>query len=60
MAYVRYAWVANRISESDMAALYKMKTQTRRPITKLVAEAVGQYVREATPVMGKSQRRPEK
>jgi len=46
MSYPKYAWVGNRIPESDMAALYKMKQQTRRPITELVAEAVSQYLKE--------------
>ncbi|MCZ7401071.1 MAG: hypothetical protein O8C61_02485 [Candidatus Methanoperedens sp.] len=48
MSYPKYAWVGNRISESDMVALYKMKQQTRRPITELVAEAVSQYIKEGS------------
>ncbi len=46
MTYTKYAWVGNKIAEQDMAALYKLKKQTRRPITELVAEAVSRYVRE--------------
>ncbi|GEM_PF-1926668 len=42
--YPRYAWAGNRISDDDMAALYHLKMQLRRPITSLVAEAVSQYV----------------
>ena len=46
MSYPRYTWVGNKISEEDMAALYKRKKATRKPITAMVAEAVSQYVRE--------------
>ncbi len=46
MTYTKYAWVGNKIAESDMAALYKLKIQTKRPITELVAEAISRYVRE--------------
>ncbi len=45
MSYPKYGWVGNRIAEADMSALYKMKKQTRRPITALVAEAVSQWVK---------------
>ena len=44
MSYPRYTWVGNRIAESDMASLYRMKMKTRQPITALVAEAVSQYL----------------
>jgi hypothetical protein len=47
MSYPKYGWVGNRIAEADMASLYRMKMKTRRPITAMVAEAVGQYVKEA-------------
>ncbi len=43
-ARARYNWVGNRIAETDMASLYKMKQSTRRPITVLVAEAVSSYI----------------
>jgi len=46
MSYTRYSWVGNRISEEDMAALYKRKKATKKSITAMVAEAVSQYVRE--------------
>ncbi|WAM22374.1 MAG: hypothetical protein OI717_00165 (plasmid) [Candidatus Methanoperedens sp.] len=46
MSYTRYSWVGNKISEEDMAALYKRKKATRKPITAMVAEAVSQYVKE--------------
>ncbi len=45
MSYPKYGWVGNRIAEADMSALYKIKKQTRRPITELVAEAVSQWVK---------------
>jgi len=41
----RYNWVGNRILAEDMASLYKMKQDTRRPITVLVAEAVSEYIK---------------
>jgi hypothetical protein len=47
MSYPKFGWVGNKIADSDMAALYKKKQQTRNPITKMVAEAVSQYVKEA-------------
>jgi hypothetical protein len=45
MGYTKYAWVGSRISEADMADLYRMKLRTRRPITALVAEAVCAYIK---------------
>jgi len=44
MSCPKYGWVGNRIAESDMASLYRMKMKTRRPITAMVAEAVSQYL----------------
>ena len=44
MSYPRYAWIGNRISEEDMATLYRLKQQARKPITVIVAEAVSQYL----------------
>lgn len=44
MRYTKYTWVGNRISDADMADLYRMKLRTRRPITALVAEAVSSYI----------------
>lgn len=44
-ARARYNWVGNRIAQTDMASLYKMKQDTRRPITVLVAEAVSEYIK---------------
>ena len=46
MSYPRYTWVGNKISEEDMAALYRIKMKSRRPITAMVAEAVSKYVKE--------------
>lgn len=45
MSYPKYGWIGNKISESDMSALYGMKMKTRRPITELVAEAVSQWIK---------------
>ena len=45
MGYTKYTWVGNRISDADMADLYRMKLRTRRPITALVAEAVCVYIK---------------
>jgi len=44
MSYPKYAWIGNRISEEDMKKLYEMKKTTRKPITKMVAEAVKLYL----------------
>jgi len=44
-SYRRYTWAANRITPEDMAQLYALKTKTRRPITKLIAEAVALYLK---------------
>lgn len=44
MTFPKYTWAANRISDSDMALLYRIKMQTHKPITQLVAEAVNQYL----------------
>jgi len=44
MGYTKYTWVGNRISDADMADLYRMKLRTHRPITALVAEAVSRYL----------------
>jgi predicted Mrr-cat superfamily restriction endonuclease len=46
MSYPRYTWVGNKISEEDMAAMYRMKLKSRKLITAMVAEAVSQYVKE--------------
>lgn len=46
MSYAKYGWVGNRISEEDMAALYKRKKATRKSITAMVAEAVSRYVKD--------------
>ncbi|MDW7726871.1 MAG: hypothetical protein SCH70_07115 [Candidatus Methanoperedens sp.] len=40
----RYAWAGNRIRDKDMAAMYRMKRQTSKPITQLAADAVSLYV----------------
>lgn len=44
MAFTKYTWVGNRISEKNMASLYKLKTTTRKPITEMVSEAVELYL----------------
>lgn len=44
MAFTKYTWVGNRISKENMASLYKLKTTTRKPITKMVSEAVELYL----------------
>ena len=43
-SYRSYSWVGNRISESDMAKLYRLKQIKRKPITCLVAEAVREFL----------------
>jgi len=46
MSYPKYGWVGNKISEEDMAVLYKRKKATKKSITAMVAEAVSQYVKD--------------
>ena len=41
----RYTWVGNKIPPEVMAELFRIKTEARRPITELVAEAVSMYVK---------------
>jgi hypothetical protein len=43
-SYRKFTWVGNRIPDEDMASLYRLKQETRKPITVLVAEAVSQYL----------------
>lgn len=40
----KYTWVGNQISEADMTELFKMKTSEHVPITRLVAEAVREFI----------------
>jgi len=42
--YRKYTWVGNRISDGDMAKLHKLKQETKRPITFMVAEAISMYL----------------
>ena len=44
MSYPKYAWIGNRISEEDMEELYRLKEATKKPITKMVAEAIALYL----------------
>jgi len=44
MSYPRYGWVGNKISEADMKRLYQLKLKNKKPITRMVAEAVKLYV----------------
>ena len=44
MSCPKYAWIGNSISEEDMASLYRLKQQAKKPITVLVAEAISQYL----------------
>ena len=45
MSYPKYQWVGNRISKTDMSALYRLKQETKKPITVLVSEAVSQFLK---------------
>ncbi len=44
MAYTKYAWVGNQITDEDMCTLYQIKEKDGTPITKQVAEAVREYL----------------
>jgi len=42
--YPHYSWVGNRISKSDMERLYKLKVKTKTPITRIVSQAVKEFL----------------
>lgn len=42
--YPRYTWVGNRISKSDMEKLYNLKVKTKTPITRIVSQAVKEFL----------------
>ena len=44
MSYPKYPWIGNRITEEDMGKLYRLKQANKKPITKMVAEAITQYL----------------
>ncbi|MEK6672507.1 MAG: hypothetical protein AABY42_03415 [Nitrospirota bacterium] len=44
MNYKKYIWIGNKISEKDMERLYRLKQETGKPITMIVAEAIGAYL----------------
>ncbi len=43
--YIKYGWVGNRITREDMAKLYFLKKDNKKPITLMVAEAVAEYIK---------------
>jgi hypothetical protein len=42
--YPKYTWVGNRISVADMAKLYHLKQRTKVPITRIVSQAIKEYL----------------
>jgi hypothetical protein len=42
--FPKYTWVGNRISVADMARLYRLKQIVKIPITRLVSQAVKEYL----------------
>lgn len=42
--YPKYTWVGNRISASDMFRLYTLKVKTKTPITRIVSQAVKEFL----------------
>lgn len=54
MGYTRYAWVGNKISDSDMAKLYRLKMKTRRRITEMIAAAVKVYLSQHEQVLNEN------
>jgi len=42
--YPKYAWVGNRISSADMARLYRLRQRTKIPITRIVSQAVEEFL----------------
>lgn len=57
MGYTRYAWVGNKISDDDMAQLYRLKMKTRRRITEMVAAAVKVYLSQHGHVLNENTNR---
>ena len=49
MAYSKFGWAANGITEEDMAQLYHLKQKTRKHITVMVGEAVRLYLSRYIP-----------
>ena len=43
-SYPKYAWVGNRISSTNMARLYRLKQKTKIPITRIVSQAVNEFL----------------
>ena len=54
MGYTRYAWVGNKISDDDMAQLYRLKMKTRKCITEMVAAAVKVYLSQHEQVLNEN------
>ncbi len=50
MAYSKYGWAANQITEEDMARLYHLKKTTRKHITVMIGEAVSLYLSQHVPL----------
>jgi len=49
MAYTKYAWIGNKITSEQMAALVVVREQSRKPLALLVKEAVGEYLKKQQP-----------
>lgn len=47
--YVKYGWIGNKIPDENMKILYKIKTETKTPITVLVATAVEEFIKRELP-----------
>lgn len=54
MAYSKFGWAANQISEEDMAQLYHLKKATKKHITTMVSEAVRLYLSQHVPLQDTS------
>lgn len=44
MGYRKYSWIGSKISDDDMEKLHSIKEKTKKPITKMVAEAIKEYL----------------
>ncbi|OGH04296.1 MAG: hypothetical protein A2W22_02400 [Candidatus Levybacteria bacterium RBG_16_35_11] len=44
MGYRKYSWASSKISDDDMAKMYRIKKKTKKPITEMVAEAIKEYL----------------
>lgn len=60
MNYKKFTWIGNKVSDEDMKKLYRLKQETRKPITSMVAEAIGEYLSRRSGFTESTERRLNK